>query len=76
MDSLGFFIDTGGEEENPTVDEEESEKYVEDEVMGAKDAQTEAKQRDRARTERSLSTFLFGKTSDPIEEEDDASDSE
>jgi len=76
MDSLGFFIDTGGEGENPSVDKEESEKYVEDEVMGAKDALTEAKQRDRARTERSLSTFLFGKTSDPIEEEDDASDSE
>jgi len=77
MDSLGFFIDTGGQDEVPLVEEEKTEKIVEDEVMGAKDAQTEAKQRDRARTERSLSTFLFGKTADPVEEEqDDDSDSE
>jgi len=76
MDSLGFFIDTGGEEENSAVDKDESEKFVEDEVMGAKDAQTEAKQRERARTERSLSTFLFGKTSDPTEEVDDSDSDE
>jgi ribosomal protein L19E len=54
MDSLGFFIDTGGKEDISPVDEEETvEALVEDEVMGAKDAQTEAKQRNRARTERS-----------------------
>eukprot|EP00092_Neocalanus_flemingeri_P072346 GFUD01089066.1.p1 GENE.GFUD01089066.1~~GFUD01089066.1.p1 ORF type:complete len:540 (-),score=211.34 GFUD01089066.1:36-1655(-) len=64
MDSLGFFIDIGGQEEDTNVenDQEEVIQMVEDEVMGAKDAQTEAKQRNRARTERSLSTFLFGKT--------------
>jgi len=76
MDSLGFFIDTGGQDETTPVEEEETEKFVEDDVMGAKDAQTEAKQRNRARTERSLSTFLFGKTVDPVEEQDDDSDTE
>jgi hypothetical protein len=77
MDSLGFFLDTGGQDEVTPGEEEKTEKIVEDEVMGAKDAQTEAKQRDRARTERSLSTFLFGKTADPAEEEqDDDSDTD
>ena len=77
MDSIGFFIDTGGKEDISPVDEEETvEALVEDEVMGAKDAQTEAKQRNRARTERSLSTFLFGKTADIIEEAEEDSSSE
>jgi len=77
MDSLGFFIDTGGQEEGTKNDQEDEVKMVEDEVMGAKDAQTEAKQRNRARTERSLSTFLFGKTTeDTVDEIDDGSDSD
>ena len=77
MDSIGFFIDTGGKEDISPVDEEETvEALVEDEVMGAKDAQTEAKQRNRARTERSLSTFLFGKTADIVEEAEEDSSSE
>ena len=49
MDNL-FYIDTGGQVE-----------VVEDKVMGAKDAATEAKQRNRAIKERSLASFLFGK---------------
>ena len=62
MDSL-FFIDTGGKED--TSDQEESdnnaEELVEDKVMGAMDAATEARLRQRAIKERSLASFLFGK---------------
>jgi len=78
MGSFGFFIDTGGDENTVSnEDQEETAKIVDDEVMGAKDAQTEAKLRNRAKTERSLSTFLFGKTNDGVVDDiDDASDSQ
>jgi len=73
MDSLGFFIDTGGQDETSKV--EEDIERTEDDVMGSKHAETEAKQRNRAKVERSLSTFLFGKT-DEEEQEIESSDSE
>jgi len=78
MGTFGFFLDTGGDENiESNADQQDAVKLVDDEVMGAKDAQTEAKLRNRARTERSLSTFLFGKTVDANEGNlDDASDTE
>ena len=49
MESL-FFIDTGGKEDasDPGLSDDNMEEMVEDKVMGAKDAATEAKQRQRA----------------------------
>ena len=63
MDNL-FYIDTGGQEDSKDDSKEEAEKeeMVENRVMGAKDAATEAKLRNRAIKERSLASFLFGKT--------------
>ena len=63
MENL-FYIDTGGQEDSKddTKEEPEKEEMVEDRVMGAKDAATEAKLRNRAIKERSLASFLFGKT--------------
>ena len=63
MDNL-FYIDTGGQEDgkDDTKEEHEKEEMVEDRVMGAKDAATEAKLRNRAIKERSLASFLFGKS--------------
>ena len=60
MESL-FFIDTGGKEDAGGQEVSDEEELVEDKVMGAKDAATEAKQRQRAIKERSLASFLFGK---------------
>ena len=63
MDNL-FYIDTGGQEDSKDDSREDAEKeeMVEDRVMGAKDAATEAKLRNRAIKERSLASFLFGKS--------------
>lgn len=78
MDSLGFFIDTGGKDD--LVDDKNEQEFIVDEkeVLGARDAETERKQRERAQTERSLSSFLFGKPDDAedIKDEDESSDSE
>jgi len=72
MDSL-FFIDTGAGGPDDNVEKEnagdsDQEEVNEDKVMGARDAATEAKLRNRAIKERSLASFLFGKPKDDSQE--------
>jgi len=65
MDSCGFFIDTVGKdpadngEESPHEDDQE-------EILGAKAAAIEQKQRERAEKERGLESFLFGKSTEAV----------
>ena len=77
MESL-FFIDTGGKEDasDQGLSDDNMEEMVEDKVMGAKDAATEAKQRQRAIQERSLASFLFGKPKETSDAESRHSDEE
>ena len=78
--TMGFFIDTGGageELEEVEQKEEEEGEEEEDRVMGAKDAATEAKLRNRGKKERSLASFLFGKAGEaPASSEENQSESE
>merc|ERR1719225_1247601 len=78
MATLGFFIDTGGrpdnEEEEEEVGEVESEEA--EAALGVEDVKTEAKLRQRASRERSLASFLFGKTSQPSSGGDESGQSE
>ena len=81
MATLGFFIDTGGrpdteEEEKQEVGEAEAEEA--EAALGVEDVKTEAKLRQRASRERSLASFLFGKTAQPTsgDEESEQSDSD
>ena len=61
MADVGFYIDTAAQEEEG---EEKEEILTQDrEVLGALDAATEKKQRERAAQERGLASFLFGKVS-------------
>ena len=77
MESL-FFIDTGGKDDasDQLDSDDNTEEMVEDKVMGARDAATEAKQRQRAIKERSLASFLFGKTKESSDADSDHSDEE
>ena len=77
MATLGFFIDTGG---RPDSEEEEEEEVVATEeaeaALGVEDVKTEAKLRERASKERSLASFLFGKTSQLNSADDESDQSE
>jgi len=76
MASMGFFIDTGGRAD--TEEDEEVGEVVAEEAeaaLGVQDVKTEAKMRQRASKERSLASFLFGKTSQAAsDDESDPSD--
>ena len=63
MADVGFYIDTAAQEEGG---EEEKEEILTQnrEVLGALDAATEKKPRERAAQERGLASFLLGKVSD------------
>ena len=78
---MGFFIDTGGRADTEQEEEEEVGELETEEAeaaLGVEDVKTEAKLRQRASRERSLASFLFGKTSQPTSggEESDQSDSD
>lgn len=59
MAEVGFYIDTEAQEEG---EEDKNEILVKEDnkILGALDAAQEKKLRDRAKTERSLASFLFG----------------
>ena len=64
MADVGFYIDTAAQEEGGEEEEKEEILTQDREVLGALDAATEKKQRERAAQERGLASFLFGKVSD------------
>ena len=64
MADVGFYIDTAAKGEGGEEEEKEEILTQNREVLGALDAATEKKPRERAAQERGLASFLLGKVSD------------